>query len=52
MRELYEASVRSAYTYDELAALLRRSQLSGVRLFRFGSTHIGFERVTNSLKNR
>ncbi len=46
MRELYEASVRAAYTYDELAALLRRSQLSGARLFRFGRTHIGFERAT------
>lgn len=46
MRELYEASVRAAYTYDELAALLRRSQLQRTRLFRFGRTHIGVERAT------
>ncbi len=44
MRELYEASVRAAYTYDELENLLRRSQLSGARLFRFRRTHIGIER--------
>ena len=52
MRQLYQASVRAAYTYDELAALLRRSQLQRTRLFCFGRTHIGLERVTNSLKNR
>ena len=45
MRTLYEASVRSSYTYRELAELGRRSQLSGARLFRFGRTHIGIERL-------
>ncbi len=37
---------------DELAALLRRSQLSGARLFRFCRTHIGLEHVTTFLKDR
>ncbi len=44
MRELYEASVRSSYTVAELGGLLARSRLSGVRVFRFGRTHIGLER--------
>lgn len=44
MRVLYQASVRAAYTLEELSALLRQSRLAGARLFRFGRTHIGFER--------
>lgn len=44
MRALYEASVRAAYTADELRGLLRRSKLAGARPFRFGRTHLGFER--------
>ena len=48
MRQLYEASVRSAYTFDELAALVKGSNLRGIALFRFGRTHIGFERPARS----
>lgn len=44
MRALYEASVRSAYTWEELGGLLRQSNLAGVHRFRFGRTHIGLER--------
>lgn len=44
MRELYEASVRAAYTFDELSELARGSKLAGARPFRFGRTHIGLER--------
>lgn len=44
MKELYVSSVRAAYTLRELAELVRASRLDGVRLFRFGRTHIGFER--------
>lgn len=45
MRDLHEASVRSSYTVDELQDLLRQSKLRGVRVFRFGRTHLGFERA-------
>lgn len=43
MKELYVASVRAAYTAEELAALVRTARLDGVRVFRFGRTHIGLE---------
>ena len=42
MRELYEASLRSAYTGNELRELLNRASLGAARLFRFGRTHLGF----------
>lgn len=44
MKELYIASVRAAYTPDELVHLVREANLTGVRLFRFGRTHVGFAR--------
>lgn len=44
MKELYIASVRSSYTFPELAELLQASKLRGARLFRYGRTHIGIER--------
>lgn len=44
MRALYEASVRSSYTLEELRALLARSHPARARVFRFGRTHIGLER--------
>jgi ubiquinone/menaquinone biosynthesis C-methylase UbiE len=50
MRQLYQASVRAAYTYDELENLLRWSQLSGARLFRFRRTHIGLERPARPVR--
>ena len=46
MRQLYEASVRAAYTPEELQELLSRSRLAGhrARLFKRGLTHLGIER--------
>lgn len=44
MKQLYIASVRSAYTLPELAEILRTSKLTGARLFRHERTHIGIER--------
>ena len=42
MRELYEASVRAAYTLQELVGLLRQASLGRARTFSFRRTHIGF----------
>lgn len=42
MRELYEASLRSAYTRNDLRELLNRASLGAARLFRLGRTHLGF----------
>jgi ubiquinone/menaquinone biosynthesis C-methylase UbiE len=49
MRRLYEASVRAAYTVEELEDMLRRSRWagSGARVFHRGRTHLGIERATN-----
>ena len=44
MRQLYRDSLRAAYTRAEIEALLRRSKLTGARVFRTGRTHIGIER--------
>ncbi|MGH9581233.1 MAG: hypothetical protein ACRD2R_09570, partial [Terriglobales bacterium] len=46
MRRLYEASVRAAYTPQELGAMLSRSRLreGGARVFRHRLTHAGIER--------
>ncbi len=44
MKKLYEDSVKSAYTHDELADLLRRSSLAEARIFLHGRTHLGFVR--------
>lgn len=44
MRELYRASVRSAYMAPELQRLVESSRLTGGRLFNEPSTHIGVER--------
>lgn len=50
MRRLYEASVRAAYTIEELQDLLRRSRLNDgrSRVFKRGRTHIGIERAASS----
>ncbi|MFQ5817223.1 MAG: class I SAM-dependent methyltransferase [Terriglobia bacterium] len=48
MKELYVASVRSAYTAEELGELVGQAHLEGVRRFRFGWTHIGIERCART----
>ncbi len=47
MRRLYEASVRAAYTPDELQSMLGRSHLNDgrSRVFKRGLTHLGIERT-------
>ncbi len=42
MRQLYTASLRSAYTYDEFRELLNCASLGATYLFRFRRTHLGF----------
>jgi len=44
MLRLYKDSVRSAYTMQELQAILDASPLRGARVFQHSSTHIGIER--------
>ena len=44
MLRLYRASVRAAYTLEELQRMLGASPLRGARAFEYGSTHIGIER--------
>ncbi len=44
MRELFEDSVRAAYTLEELEQFLREARLERVRAFRCRGAHIGFER--------
>lgn len=46
MKRLYEASVRAAYTFDEMREMLRRSKLNDGRsqVFLHGRTHLGIER--------
>ncbi|HXX45618.1 MAG TPA: class I SAM-dependent methyltransferase [Candidatus Acidoferrales bacterium] len=47
MLRLYRASVRAAYTVEELQRMLGASPLSGARVFEHGSTHIGIERAAS-----
>ena len=42
MRQLYVASLRSAYTYDEFRELLNCASLGATYLFLFRRTHLGF----------
>jgi ubiquinone/menaquinone biosynthesis C-methylase UbiE len=44
MLRLYSDSVRAAYTAPELQRMLEASAISGARVFRHRSTHIGIER--------
>lgn len=44
MYKLYGDSVRAAYTRAELEAMLRRSQITGARVFAHARTHLGIER--------
>lgn len=46
MLRLYRASVRSAYTVEELQKILDESRLRGAQVFEHRSTHIGIERPT------
>lgn len=48
MRRLYRDSVRAAYTVPELERLLGSSAISGARVFRHRSTHIGVERAAKA----
>lgn len=44
MRTLFDASVRSAYTREELEEFLRQAQITRATVFRYGGAHIGIER--------
>ncbi len=44
MRELFQNSVRAAYTLEELEQFLQEARLERVRAFRYRGAHIGFER--------
>lgn len=44
MYRLYCDSLRSAYTIEEISALLRQSPIHGANAFRRGRTHLGIER--------
>jgi ubiquinone/menaquinone biosynthesis C-methylase UbiE len=44
MRQLFEASVRSAYTLDELRELARKSGVPRLEVLRMGPAHIGIQR--------
>lgn len=44
MRELFEDSVRAAYTLEELEEFIRQAKLEGLGTFRFRGAHIGIER--------
>jgi ubiquinone/menaquinone biosynthesis C-methylase UbiE len=44
MRQLFNASVRAAYTTDELSDMLRRVPIPGASVFRYKGAHIGIER--------
>jgi ubiquinone/menaquinone biosynthesis C-methylase UbiE len=50
MLRLYRASVRAAYTADELQSMLEASKLNDgrTRVFRRGRTHLGIERAATS----
>ncbi len=45
MYRLYCDSLRAAYTFDELSALLQKSPLRDAHVFRRGRTHLGIERT-------
>lgn len=44
MRELFEASVRSAFTLEELRELVKESGVEGLEVLRMGLAHLGFQR--------
>lgn len=44
MRQLFDASVRAAYTTDELKQMLLQTPIPGARVFRHKGAHIGIER--------
>ncbi|MBI2815304.1 MAG: class I SAM-dependent methyltransferase [Acidobacteria bacterium] len=45
MRSLFNASVRAAYTPDELNKIVVAARVERLATFRFGGTHIGCERI-------
>ncbi|MFQ6618008.1 MAG: class I SAM-dependent methyltransferase [Fidelibacterota bacterium] len=44
MKIAYENSLKAAFTWKELAGILKNSDLKGCRMFRHSLTHIGIER--------
>jgi ubiquinone/menaquinone biosynthesis C-methylase UbiE len=44
MRQLFDASVRAAYTVEELRELLREAGVANAPVFRLGGAHLGVER--------
>jgi ubiquinone/menaquinone biosynthesis C-methylase UbiE len=44
MRRLFNASVRAAYTMDELEEFLRKAGTHGANVFRYRGAHLGIER--------
>jgi hypothetical protein len=47
MYKLYCDSVRSAYTAEELGAMLQATAIPRARIFTHGRTHLGFERASD-----
>jgi ubiquinone/menaquinone biosynthesis C-methylase UbiE len=47
MYKLYCDSVRSAYTAEELGAMLQAAAIPRARIFTYGRTHLGFERTAS-----
>jgi ubiquinone/menaquinone biosynthesis C-methylase UbiE len=45
MRRLFDASVRAAYTFDELGQIIRETGLQRLAPFRCGGAHLGCERA-------
>jgi hypothetical protein len=45
MKRLFVASLRAAYTEDELQRMVDASPLRGVTVFSHRKTHVGFQRA-------
>jgi ubiquinone/menaquinone biosynthesis C-methylase UbiE len=45
MRRLFEASVKAAYTAEELEGILRQAGTRGASIFKYRGAHIGIERA-------
>ena len=49
MRRLFNASVRAAYTVEELEEMLSLAGANGASVFRYRGAHLGIERAASSL---
>ena len=49
MRRLFNASVRAAYTVEELGEMLLLAGANGASVFRYRGAHLGIERAASSL---